>query len=50
MVFKFYIYIDLGEPAYEMYKLDIDWSPSQHLGHKLALSWLKYSKELTEQQ
>ena len=21
------------KPAYEMYKLDIDWSPSQHLGH-----------------
>ena len=34
-----------GKPAYEMYKLDIDWSPSQHLGHdKLALDSAKLAE------
>ena len=33
------------KPAYEMYKLDIDWSPSQHLGHdKLALDSAKLAE------
>lgn len=40
-----YICIDLGKPAYEMYKLDIDWSPSQHLGHdKVALDSAKLAE------
>ena len=34
-----------GEPAYEMYQLDIDWSPSQHLGHdKLAVDSVKLAE------
>ena len=34
-------------PSYEMYELDIDWSPSQHLGHdKLPV----YSVKLAEAQ
>ena len=33
------------KPAYEMYKLDIDWSPSQHLGHdKLTLDSAKLAE------
>ena len=40
-----FIYIDLGEPAYEMYKLDIDWSPSLHLGHnKLSIDSAKLAE------
>ena len=27
------IFIFSGKSAYEMYKLDVDWSPSLHLGH-----------------
>ena len=34
-----------GKPAYEMYQLDIDWSPSQHLGHdKLAVDSVKLAE------
>ena len=34
-----------GKPAYEMYNLDIDWSPSQHLGHdKLAVDSVKLAE------
>ena len=34
-----------GKPAYKMYKLDIDWSPSQHLGHdKLAVDSVKLAE------
>lgn len=35
----------LGKPAYEMYKFDVDWSPSQHLGHdKLILDNAKLAE------
>ena len=34
-----------GKPAYEMHKLDIGWSPSQHLGHdKLKLDSAKLAE------
>ena len=37
--------INTSEPAYEMYKLNIDWSPSQHLGYdKLSLDSAKLAQ------
>ena len=39
------ICVALGEPAYEMYKFNIDWSPSQHLGYdKLSLDSAKLAQ------